>query len=160
MCNKIKSIDEFTKNKRTPDNLAWQCRECLGENHKKHRHKYKERRNLYVRERYHNNPRAKLDILWSNSIVEALKTTQTPKNGRRWESILGYSLSELMTHIESLFEPEMKWDNHGEWHIDHIIPKALFEYHTENDDEFKQCWCLANLQPLWAPDNLKKNRYI
>ncbi|KKL13648.1 hypothetical protein LCGC14_2523640, partial [marine sediment metagenome] len=41
-------------------------------------------------------------------------------------------------------------------HIDHIIPIASFNYKTYNDEEFKQCCSLKNLQPLWAKDNRRK----
>ena len=54
----------------------------------------------------------------------------------------------------------MSWDNYGEWHIDHILPDSSFYYVSTEDDEFKKCWALSNLQPLWAIDNLKKSNKI
>ena len=54
----------------------------------------------------------------------------------------------------------MSWDNYGEWHIGHIIPKVFFKYKSTDDIEFKYCWSLDNLQPLWAKDNLRKKTYI
>ena len=66
-------------------------------------------------------------------------------------------------HIESQFKDGMTWDNYGKngWHIDHIIPKSLFQFKSSEDDEFKQCWALCNLQPMWAFDNLSKgNKYV
>ena len=50
----------------------------------------------------------------------------------------------------------MKISNHGQWHIDHIKPVHLFNYKSTDDEEFKECWSLNNLQPLWAKDNFKK----
>jgi hypothetical protein len=50
----------------------------------------------------------------------------------------------------------MTWDNYGEWHVDHKIPMTSFNFETTDDREFKLCWCLDNLQPLWGPDNLSK----
>ena len=50
----------------------------------------------------------------------------------------------------------MTWDNHGEWHIDHIVPISFFEYDSTDDVEFKYCWSLYNLQPLWSGENLRK----
>ena len=80
------------------------------------------------------------------------------KRGRNWEGLVGYTLDELKNHLESLFVNGMTWDIflEGKIHIDHIIPKVFWQYELPEDDEFKQCWCLANLQPLWAEDNLKK----
>ena len=70
--------------------------------------------------------------------------------------LLGYTLEELMTHLEKQFTEGMAWDNYGEWHVDHKIPMTSFNFETTDDREFKLCWCLDNLQPLWGPDNLSK----
>jgi len=48
----------------------------------------------------------------------------------------------------------MTWENHGEWHIDHIKPCSLFN--LLNEDEQKKCFHYTNLQPLWASENLSK----
>jgi len=63
-----------------------------------------------------------------------------------------------MKHLESLFLPGMNWENYGfyGWHIDHIIPVVKFRFETVDDPDFKKCWSLTNLQPLWAKDNYKK----
>lgn len=45
----------------------------------------------------------------------------------------------------------------GRWHIDHIRPKSSFTYTSEDDAEFRDCWSLTNLRPLWAKDNVKKS---
>lgn len=80
--------------------------------------------------------------------------------------IVGYSSEELIKHLESNFKEGMSWDNYGRkegmrcWEIDHIVPESWFDYSSSNDKEFKECWSLENLQPLWARDNKSKgNRY-
>lgn len=78
------------------------------------------------------------------------------KAGRHWEDLVGYNINELRAHLESLWSNGMTWENYGKWHIDHIIPLSLWFYCFPEDNEFKQCWSLANLQPLWAFDNLSK----
>jgi hypothetical protein len=78
------------------------------------------------------------------------------KNGRRTFEALGYSVDDLLSHLERQFLQGMSWENFGEWEIDHRLPLAMFDYRTVDDDEFKQAWSLTNLQPLWAPDNRKK----
>jgi hypothetical protein len=70
--------------------------------------------------------------------------------------LLGYTLEELMVHLEKQFTDGMTWDNYGEWHVDHKIPMTTFNFETTEDGEFKLCWCLDNLQPLWGPENLSK----
>jgi len=82
------------------------------------------------------------------------------KNGRYWEKSVNYNLQDLKNHIEKLFKPGMSWENYGEWHIDHIIPISLWKFESYQDREFKQCWALANLQPLWAEENLIKNNKV
>ena len=79
---------------------------------------------------------------------------------------MGYTLQDLMKHLESLFEPWMNWNNWGiinkdrrTWNIDHIKPKSLFYYEKPEDEEFKLCWSLTNLQPLDAIMNIKKHNH-
>lgn len=69
---------------------------------------------------------------------------------------LAYSVDDLMRHLEMQFIDGMNWDNYGDWHIDHIRPASWFKYQTTSDQEFKDCWALSNLQPLWAKDNIRK----
>jgi len=77
------------------------------------------------------------------------------------EKLVGYTLENLTKHLEKQFDDKMSWDNYGSyWHIDHIKPKSLFNYTSEIDKEFKECWGLNNLQPLEAKANLiKHNKY-
>ena len=70
--------------------------------------------------------------------------------------LLDFTKVELIAHLESLFTDGMSWENMGEWHIDHIRPIASFNYDSTDHPEFKECWALENLQPLWATDNMSK----
>jgi len=95
----------------------------------------------------------------SRSIGQSLRGI---KNGRHWEDLVGYTVEELKRHIEKLFLSGMTWDNycHRVWHIDHIIPKAAFYFTKPEHDDFKRCWELKNLQPLWAKDNIMKSNKL
>lgn len=77
---------------------------------------------------------------------------------RKTEALLGYTVAQLSSHLESLFTEGMNWDRFmsGEIHIDHIRPVSSFDITSEDCEEFKECWSLDNLQPLWAFDNLSK----
>ena len=109
-------------------------------------------------------PQGRLDNNISNAIGSSLKGK---KAGRKWETLVGYTLENLIEHLENLFDDKMNWDNYGKyergkfkWHIDHIKPKSLFHYEIAEDPEFKKCWALKNLQPLEAVANIrKKNHY-
>jgi hypothetical protein len=71
--------------------------------------------------------------------------------------MLGYTPCELKIHFESQFTDGMSWENMSEWHIDHIRPVASFDFDSTEHPDFKKCWALNNLQPLWAEDNLRKS---
>lgn len=60
--------------------------------------------------------------------------------------MLGYSAIELKYHIEKQFQPGMNWENHGDWHIDHIYGVINFDAQTD----VKIVCALDNLRPLWS----------
>ena len=78
------------------------------------------------------------------------------KNRRHWETLVGYTTKDLKQHLEKQFKPGMTWENYGQWHVDHIIPKSAFSFTNPENPEFKKCWALANLQPLWENENCSK----
>ena len=118
--------------------------------------KYREYKKEY-RKKVSKIPSYRINTSISLGIWKSLKGN---KSGRRWETLTGYTLEDLMKHLESQFEPWMSWDNYGKWHIDHIKPKSLFKYENAEDPEFKKCWALENLQPLEARENLIKRDKI
>lgn len=99
------------------------------------------------------NPFYKINCHFSNAIRRSIKD----KKGSSVFSLLGYSLEDLMNRLESQFTDGMSWENHGEWHIDHIKPVCSFNFSSREDEDFKKCWALDNLRPLWARENLKKS---
>jgi len=78
------------------------------------------------------------------------------KDRRSTEELLGYSIAKLRAHLEKQFQPGMTWENYGEWHTDHKIPISAFNFETPDDIDFKRCWALKNLQPLWKRENIVK----
>lgn len=91
--------------------------------------------------------------------LRTLTKNQLIKNGGsksvKTEALLGCSIICARQHLEAQFLPGMSWDNHGEWHIDHIRPCASFDL-TDLEQQ-KECFHYTNLQPLWAADNLRKS---
>ena len=53
----------------------------------------------------------------------------------------------------------MSWENHGEWHLDHIKPLSSFD--PQDPEQVMASSHYTNFQPLWAEDNLKKaDKYL
>lgn len=103
-------------------------------------------------------PKKRVSHAMSLSIHHYLKAA---KNHKHWEDMTGYTLSQLRKHLERGFLHGMTWDNYGkEWHIDHIIPVSAFNFTSAKDIDFKRCWALKNLRPLWKIDNHRKSDKI
>ena len=74
------------------------------------------------------------------------------------KDLLGCSIDDFKRHIEKKFSKGMNWENHGEWHLDHIKP--ISKFNLEDKIEREKCFHYSNLQPLWAKKNLtKSNKY-
>jgi hypothetical protein len=127
---------------------------------REHAETYKEERNKQQRNRFKNDYMFRLDISVSFNVRHTLKSNKIDKNRRHWEDIVGWTKDNLKRRLENLFSDGMTWENYGEWEIDHIIPKAFFKFKSIDDVEFRYCWSLCNLQPLWSEDNLKKRANV
>jgi len=74
---------------------------------------------------------------------------------------LGYNTQQLVEHLQSQFQKGMTLENHGEWHIDHILPLSSYDKDQEGNwdsesEHNKKLIHYTNLQPLWAEENIKK----
>ena len=78
------------------------------------------------------------------------------KKNKKFVDYIGCTVEQLSLHIESQFKDGMSWENHGKWHIDHIIPLAI----SKTEDDVYKLSHYTNLQPLWANENLKKGSKI
>lgn len=162
-CGQDLSINDFHVNKNTKDGYNIWCRFCQKEYDKKYykdtlesrreiRREQSKKRNKIIA----NNPVLKLNQNMSRNIRQALKGA---KAERHWEDLVGYTLEELKEHLEKQFDENMNWDNQGSyWELNHIIPKNLFHYTTAEDHDFKICWSLMNLRPLYWQDNVNRPR--
>jgi hypothetical protein len=113
-------------------------------------------RHAMRQQQYRKTPKGSIDSRMSRSIRQSLCGM---KRGRKWESLVGYSIDDLFKHLEAHFSPGMNWKRfvRGQIHIDHVIPKSKFHYTSDGDLNFKRCWALENLKPAWAKHNLAKH---
>lgn len=112
----------------------------------------------YRKNKYKNDINFKLAVTVRRSIYGLLKNK---KVGRHWENLVGWKLEEGIKYIESQFTLGMSWSNYGYyvdkngvkklgWEIDHIDPISNYDITDYNCADFKKCWALSNLRPMWA----------
>lgn len=165
---KVLSIDNFALAKLNSNGYSAVCRDCRKIEQIQYKESLspeeKERQRLYKLEymrKYREEHREEINKkklkknlsqmqILSHTLSSAIyRVLKGMKSERHWEDLIDYSIQDLKEHLESQFTPKMSWDNIGEyWEVDHIVPLNLFHYETEQDEQFKICWSLANLRPL------------
>jgi DNA-directed RNA polymerase beta subunit len=161
--NKIKLIEKAkdwqknNKEKHKASDKKW--RQTNRDKIKEYNKKYK-KSDSYKQKRF-DTIKKRLDHRFSTAIRKDLQEHLIDKKHKSWKELLGYTVQELINHLEKQFKEGMTWDNYGAyWHIDHIRPKSWFNYSSITEPSFKECWALTNLQPLEARENCSKgNRY-
>ena len=167
-CGKINLLENFVKDKSRKDGYKNQCKQCKAKCGKKYyqtnteqciknREKWQKNNSNHRKERKKVDIVFKLNVNISSAISRSLKGG---KGGAHWEDLVGYELSDLMERLESKFTEGMTWENYGKgkykWSLDHIIAKTKFNITSAKCQEFKDCWSLDNLQPLWDARNTEK----
>lgn len=162
-CNLEKSINLFTIRKDSKDNHRNECIECYQIKNsitskiyrKKNKSILREKNKSYHKNRLSNDPLYRLKYTVKGIIRKSLSKKGYTKKSRTHE-ILGCSYDYFKSHIESLFLPEMDWQNRDLWHIDHIIPLSF----AQTEEECLKLNHYSNLRPLWIYDNLFKSDII
>jgi hypothetical protein len=115
-----------------------------------------------VKSRYFTDIQFRLSQLLRARLRSAIKNNK--KSGSAVRD-LGCSLEEFKKYIEAQFKPGMSWSNHGLgdkgrgyefWHLDHII--GLANFNLADREQFLKAVHFTNIQPLWAFENLSKNK--
>lgn len=177
VCVKIKDKEFYYKNK---DRYNRQSREYRVKNldkqnayHKEYRNKNKnkikeycegdigrETRRAYSRKYYHAKKKLSLKFKISDRISSSIRANLSEgKRYRHWEDIIGYKFTDLKIELEKkLHEPAHLESLVGKnYHIDHIIPIAYFDFNSISDFEFFLAFDLENFQLLSAIENIKKS---
>jgi hypothetical protein len=111
----------------------------------------------YKRNRYADDVRLAIYTRLSTKIYRSLKDE---KKGRSWESLVGYSVDDLIKRLKKTIPAGYTWDDLHKLDIDHIIPRVCFNFSTVDDIDFKRCWELKNLRLLPRRENQSKNDTI
>lgn len=182
VCSKCKrelSREYFYKDLGNIDGLSYICKDCSYEYYKNNREaiqkKNKDRYDSEKAMKYYyqngissimnerNKQRRKTDVKFAidhrmQNLLNPILKLRTKTSSTLLERC-GYTVGQLLSHMESQFTQGMSWDNYGNyWECDHIQPKYVFNYESYDDEQFKQCWALSNLRPLLIKDNQTRNK--
>lgn len=111
-----------------------------------------------ARKRRQTSPRARLHARMSSLVRNYLKRRQIPKDGRSWESLVGYTARQLEQRLKKTIPDGYKWDNYlnGDLQLDHIVPVSAHNFASTEDIDFKKCWSLKNLRLITKEENQEK----
>ena len=164
-----KPLLEFYSHPKTLDGRQSSCKKCcisLQKPHsklyfKKHPEENKVQQRRYMAQ-YRKNPIIKLSVITRNLIYGSFKRACKGDyfKSDRTEFILGCTIPEFISHLQSKFQPGMTIENHGvgpgKWNIDHMIPISS----AQSEDDIIKLNHYTNLQPLWFEDNMAKGNKL
>jgi hypothetical protein len=105
-------------------------------------------------------PQQKLCRIISNRIRTGInQSLRGGKNWRKWEKLVGYTVEQLKQQLKRTMPRDYTWADFlsGALHIDHRIPISAFHFDSTDDEDFRRCWSLCNLQLLPAKENMSKS---
>lgn len=160
----------FNRSQKGSYGLTASCTECLQKAYAKRAAENPEKVREYARKSYARNAHVRLaqqkvkrrtdtafaiHMRVSSSVRNSLGRSRL---GTSWIKLLDFSAADLHAHLERQFTEGMTWERFmaGEIEIDHIIPVSFFRPKAIDSAEFRMCWNLKNLQPLWRLDNRLK----
>ena len=183
-CRCFKPFEQFWKSKHTTDGFYSSCIKCtkqaslsrlparrikIKEWAAKNSDKQKELWNSWDKKKRQIDPSYKLRRNVMHAITASIrnygfKNEQTVALNKAIFAYLPYTATQLKTHIESLWEDWMTWDNYGKfnknhktWQIDHIVPQSKLTFSNFEEENFQKLWALSNLRPLETIANIKKS---
>lgn len=151
-CKQSKSLNSFGSNKSKKDGLHYYCKECVSFFNTTYKKEWRKNGgSLKEKISLESSKKRMISKKIGNLIRNTLLGNGYQKTTKTF-LILGAEYDVVKRHLEQKFEKGMTWDNHGDWHIDHIIPMSS----AINEQEIFKLNHYTNLQPLWAKENLQK----
>lgn len=155
-CKAEKDRAAFSREAGTNDGLTNICKACRSEKHLRHYARDPDRWRKLARESSARALTSLKGTIAHRMSAQMYYCLRELKGGQSWKKLTGFEIIDLMGHLERQFLPGMSWQNLGKWHIDHIVPVADFNITGIDCPEFKACWSLSNLRPIWATENVRK----
>ena len=173
-CGLHLDLGDFGKDRSTATGLASACKPCVKtrarDTYARNRESRIARVNEYTarngdakrayhRQYQHARSRSDPSFRIGNLLRRRLHESIVRDDGNcRYADLIGIGNALVRLWIEFQWEPGMSWDNHGEWHIDHVLPIARFD--LVDPAHRAVCFAWTNLSPLWKPDNIRKSSSI
>jgi hypothetical protein len=112
--------------------------------------------NEYYRDKTVNDIKHKTKKNINSSFRRVFKKYSINSKSKKFFEYSGVSLELYFLYFSSRYSQELElYLNKGEYHIDHIIPCALYDFSDE--EEIKKCWQPENLRIIPAEENLSKS---
>jgi len=165
-CKTDLPLNMFYKNSKRPDGLQTRCKACDKEYQntvkKDYNLKYaleyqkqndvKLKQKIHKKERYASDSNFQISSKIRSRLNEAIRCNFQKGIA---VNLLGCSITEYKSYLESLFSPDMNWNNYKTlWEIDHITEVCTFDL-TIEANQYK-CFHYTNTRPLYKKENRKK----
>lgn len=142
------------KVKERTKNWKEENREHVDAYNKKYTAEHMKEHSAYIKKRRSEDPKFKMVCSVRNLLNNAFNKRMKITKKKQAEEILGCSIEFFIEYLQSQFQEGMTLENHGEWHIDHIIPLSS----ATTEEEVIKLNHYTNLRPMWAIDNYIKSK--
>lgn len=158
VCNIEKDISKYYKSTRHTDGYFSFCNQCHTDKVNNKGNNPQVKRTVEYMKEYNKKKYSSAENKIKYSIRKSLLTYVKDKKNRSIE-YMGCDINFFKLWIESNFDKNMNWENHGSyWHFDHIKPCASFDL-TKDSDIYK-CYNWSNYRPFQKTENIIKSDKI
>lgn len=168
-CNVKKTLDEYYFGQ-------YECYKCANqatnENYKERRSKYYEnnkekiavqqhesyeKNKSQIREKYNQKVRENDDFRIKKSDKDEIINIVNFKTDK-FSKYLDCDADFFRKWLRDGFDENMDFENHGDWHVDHVIPLKLFN--VTNQEDFDLCFNWRNTNPMNGKENMHKKAVL
>jgi hypothetical protein len=157
-CKKTLSLDMFYV-KKTQNKYFEICKSCKKQDSKLYRETNKNKINIYMK-KYLKSDKGTIRRINTNLRKRLVSCINSIESGSKLKNkLIDCSKDLLKKWFEYNLELDnIKFEDYGIWHIDHVIPCSAFDLTEESN--IKTCFHWTNIRPLDKYKNLKKSDSI